>query len=258
MLDRLGLKDLNARSVIISTLLGSSSEEVPASTIVRTAELFGIATGTTRVALTRLAAAGDVTADAGVYKLAQHHLARRQRQLRSLRPSRHEWCGVWLSAVLMGEAREAQLRQKLRDAFRRERFVELREGLWMRPDNIEAENLTPAMSMIEQQCQWLFAEVGPELETSLVELFKLSSWSEYARLLIKEMEQLLPSFLEHDANEFRRGFLLEGAVIRHLNADPLLPQSLLSDDWPGELLRDTYVNYDEHFRKTLEHWNSAG
>ncbi len=251
----LGLTDLNARSVVISTLLGSQYEELPASAIVRTAELFGIAPGTTRVALTRLLAAGDVHSLEGVYTLADHHQARRARQLRSVSPQVKEWTGSWLTAVVMIEGREPHHRLLLREAFRRERFVELRESIWMRPDNIDHGATTPAMHTIEEQCQWMFSEVGPDLETTLLERFAPATWAETADALEQEMLRLMPRLKQHDPQVFRRAFIVEGGVLRHLMSDPLLPEELLDAGWPGQRVRDTYKLYDEHFLDTLTLWN---
>jgi len=251
----LGLKDLNARSVVISTLLGSKFDELPAGTIVRTAELFGIAPGTTRVALTRLAAAGDVESTDGIYVLADHHQARRARQLRSIDPVVKDWKGSWLTAVVMIEGREPHHRLLLREAFRRERFVELRESIWMRPDNIDQQVTTPAMHTIEEQCQWMFSEVGPDLEATLLDRFAPAEWANTADALEAEMLQLMPRLKRHDPEVFRQAFIVEGGVLRHLMSDPLLPDSLLEAGWPGHRVRETYKMYDEHFLETLAIWN---
>ena len=47
------------------------------------------------------------------------------------------------------------------------------------------------------------------------------------------------------------GFELSAAVLRHLQADPLLPAELLPADWPGALLRSTYDGWDARYRATL-------
>ena len=42
--------------------------------------------------------------------------------------------------------------------------------------------------------------------------------------------------------------MLSAAVLRHLQADPLLPDALLPGDWPGPGLRDAYEAYDADFK----------
>ena len=36
--------------------------------------------------------------------------------------------------------------------------------------------------------------------------------------------------------------------------DPLLPQALLPDDWPGGPLRQEYEDYDRAYRTVLRDW----
>ena len=47
-------------------------------------------------------------------------------------------------------------------------------------------------------------------------------------------------------------------MLRHLQADPLLPAELLPRDWPGGLLRATYDEWDARYRATLREWSRAG
>ena len=54
------------------------------------------------------------------------------------------------------------------------------------------------------------------------------------------------------------GFELSAAVLRHLQADPLLPAELLSADWPGAPLRATYDQWDARYRTTLRDWSREG
>jgi phenylacetic acid degradation operon negative regulatory protein len=58
---------LTARSVVASTLLGTSPPRLPVGVLVRAAELFGISEGTTGVAWTRMAAAAELVAVDGPY-----------------------------------------------------------------------------------------------------------------------------------------------------------------------------------------------
>ncbi|HJR38673.1 MAG TPA: PaaX domain-containing protein, C- domain protein, partial [Nocardioidaceae bacterium] len=60
---------LTARSVLASVLLGTEPPWLPTRLLVRTAELFGIADGTARVALSRMLSAGEAVAEDGGYRL---------------------------------------------------------------------------------------------------------------------------------------------------------------------------------------------
>jgi phenylacetic acid degradation operon negative regulatory protein len=38
-------------------------------------------------------------------------------------------------------------------------------------------------------------------------------------------------------------FVTAAAMLRHLLTDPVLPDELLPDDWPGTALREAYTNF---------------
>ena len=82
-------KSLSARSVLLSVLLGSDPPRLPVQLLVRTTELFGISEGTTRTALSRMAAAGEVVAEGGRYALAADRLVARGRRQRTSREASH-------------------------------------------------------------------------------------------------------------------------------------------------------------------------
>ena len=46
-------------------------------------------------------------------------------------------------------------------------------------------------------------------------------------------------------------------MLRHLQADPLLPDALLPADWPGSALRRTYDHWDRRYREVLTTWGRA-
>ena len=53
------------------------------------------------------------------------------------------------------------------------------------------------------------------------------------------------------------GFELSAAVLRHLQADPLLPVELLPDGWPGPELRQAYERWDRRYREVLTIWGAG-
>ncbi len=61
-MDAFGLRPMSARSVVASVLLGSHPPELPVAALVHLCSRFGIAEGTTRVALSRMVAAGELAA----------------------------------------------------------------------------------------------------------------------------------------------------------------------------------------------------
>jgi len=54
------------------------------------------------------------------------------------------------------------------------------------------------------------------------------------------------------------GFELSASVLRHLQADPLLPAELLPAEWPGTALRSDYDGWDARYRATLREWSRTG
>ena len=51
-------------------------------------------------------------------------------------PVTRDWDGTWLTVVVTAVGADARDRSTLRTAMQDSRFGELREGVWMRPDNL--------------------------------------------------------------------------------------------------------------------------
>lgn len=233
---------LTARSVLLSTLLGLDPPVLPVGRLVETAGLFGIAEGTARTALSRMAAAGEVAADDGRYRLTGRLLDRQRRQDEGRRPRMRRWNGRWRLAVITTDRRSAADRAELRAALGRLRLAEWREGVWARPDNLD---LTPA-GLAAAHCSWAVAELeGPPA------LWDVDAWAEEARSLLGELGEA-PTI-----GTLAPGFVLSAAVLRHLAADPLLPPQLLPDHWPGEELRAVYDDWDRSYRALLATWHRS-
>lgn len=49
-------------------------------------------------------------------------------------------------------------------------------------------------------------------------------------------------------------FTVAAAAVRHIMADPLLPDALLEDHWPGHGLRGRYDTYERAYRHLLGVW----
>src|SRR5690349_17950414 len=90
------VRPLTARSVIASTLLGITPPRLPAAALVASGEKFGVAPGTTRVALSRMVDAGELSAgDDATYALAGLLLERHARQEQGRHPRTRAWSGAW-------------------------------------------------------------------------------------------------------------------------------------------------------------------
>lgn len=234
-------KALTARSVLASTLLGLDPPVLPVGRLVATAGLFGIAENTARTALSRMAAAGEVVAEDGRYRLTGRLLDRQRRQEEGRHPRLRRWTGRWRMAVVTTPSRTPAERAELRAALARLRLAEWREGVWLRPDNLD---LSPT-GLSAEHCAWLTADLD-----DAPALWDLDGWAEDARELLAELRDLQPDALAE-------GFVLSAAVLRHLAADPLLPPTLLPRDWPGDELRRTYDDWDRAYRQVLATWHRA-
>ena len=239
-------RPLTARSVLASILLGTRPPELSGQRLVRAGELFGLAEGTTRVALSRMVAAGELTADDGRYRLTGPLLARQQRQELS-RQTPRVWDGTWLVAVVdrTGPRQPAE-RIELRRALGRARLAEWREGVWVRPDNL---------GPIEQHrsCTWLTASLANAAEAPALaaRLWDLGDWAAGANRLRSRMAASIGQLEAGDAAALGPCFLTAAAVVRHLQADPLLPDEVLASTWPGRALRADYNRYEATYQSVL-------
>lgn len=248
---------LTARSVLASVLLGTDPPWLPTPLLLRTAALFGISEGSARTALSRMSSAGEVVGERGGYRLAGRLVARQARQAASRRPEARRWDGTWELLAVEGDgARSAADRAAVRDALRQLRLAELREGLWGRPDNLDPDRSPEARQVADAWCRrWAGAVPDPGPEPG--SLWELDTWVTGAEVLRDEMAQLLPRLEAGDPDELAGGFLTSAAVLRHLQADPLLPPELLPPGWPGAALRRDYDRYDDAYRAVLRAWFAA-
>jgi len=247
---------LTARSVVASTLLGVDPPRLPTRLLVRSGELFGISQGTTRVALSRMVAAGELIAVGDGHELAGHLLERQARQQASRSPTTRSWDGRWAMAVVVGGARASDARAELRHAMAGLRMGELREGVWLRPDNLVGHPAPGLDAVVDAQCQ-RFVSSLPDADGSTPlsgRLWDLPAWKSRADELRTELDAIVGSLERGDTDALAPGFVLSAAVLRHLLADPLLPPELLPDGWSGDALRLDYDRYDDAFKALWRDW----
>lgn len=249
-----GERRLTARSVLASVLLGTDPPRLPTPLLLRTAALFGISEGSARTALSRMSGAGEVVAEGGGYRLVGRLVARQARQTASRRAEVLPWDGTWELVTIDGDrARSAADRAALRDALRALRLAELREGVWARPDNLSPDRSPEARAQADLWCRrWRGAR--PEPAPTPAELWDLAGWARRADALRADMDSLVTGFEAGEAAELAAGFVTSAAVLRHLQADPLLPTELQPPAWPGDALRSAYDRYDAAYRAVLGTW----
>jgi phenylacetic acid degradation operon negative regulatory protein len=233
-----GLRPLTARSAVLSALLGAHPPRLPAAALVRVGALFDIAEGTVRVALSRMVSAGDLTYAGGAYELTDRLRQRQTRQDQSRTPRTRTWRGRWEIAVVTADRRSPADRATFRQTMADLRLAELREGTWLRPDNLSRAH--PAL--VHEQCTLFTGRPEDDPAALAATLWDLTGWSTRAIELLAALD---------DAEGLAGRFMVSAAVLRHLLADPLLPAELLPADWPGAALRDRHERFADAFQRTL-------
>jgi len=249
-------RPLTARSVILSLLLGRASMSAPVALLVRWCGLFGIPEGTARVALTRAVAMGELRADDGRYRIVGRLAERKFEQDVALEPgvAGGPWDGTWKLALVEPARRSAHDRGAFRMAAARLHLVELREGVWGRPDNLGGRSLSPASEqVVAVQCRWWTGARPPADERTLVaDLYRTVEASARGRELLDVLRQATADL--GDASTLADAFVVGAAAAQFLRRDPLLPAELLPDDWPAAELRDAYAAYRRSFGAAVARW----
>lgn len=222
------MRRMTARSVVLSVLLGAHPAWANAGELIRLTADFGIKESTLRVALTRMVSAGDLIRSADGYRLSDRLLARQRRQDDAINPRRRDWDGSWAMLVVTSVGTDAPTRASLRNTLQDKRFGELREGVWMRPDNVVVD-LGP--EVVERVRMLTARDADPP--GLAAKLWDLSGWAVRGRELLDGMA----------AADIPTRFTVAAAVVRHLLTDPVLPDALLPADWPGAALRHSYQDF---------------
>ncbi|BBZ00703.1 hypothetical protein MCHIJ_01400 [Mycolicibacterium chitae] len=223
------LRRMTARSVVLSVLLGAHPAWASAAELIRLTADFGIREQTLRVALTRMVSAGDLVRSADGYRLSDRLLARQRRQDAALSPRTRDWTGEWTTLVITSVGVDPRSRAELRKALQDLRFGELREGLWLRPNNLDAE-LSPRVA---DRVRILRSRDDAPRQLA-GQLWDLPAWAADGARLLDEMAA---------APDVPRRFVIAAAMVRHLLVDPVLPDELLPAEWPGAALRTAYREF---------------
>jgi phenylacetic acid degradation operon negative regulatory protein len=235
------LRTLTARSAILSLLLGSHPPSATGSELVAFGRQVAIKESAVRAALTRMVGAADLHRENGRYTRSERLLERQRRQDEALEVPTGPWDGTWLVAMVVSNGRDRATRLHLRRWMASAHLAELREGVWMRPENL----LWRPDEAVAADLETMRARPAAT-DADLVEhLFAPRTWASVGRELLAKAE----------ASRTPRDRLTAfAAIVRHLTHDPLLPTELLPPDWPGPDLRSTYAAFQDEvvaFRRTL-------
>src|SRR4249919_381758 len=176
------LSRMTARSVVLSVLLGAHPAWATASELIRLTDDFDIREATLRVALTRMVSAGDLVRSEDGYRLSDRLLARQRRQDDAINPQLRSWDGTWTTLVITSVGTDARTRAALRTTLHEYRFGELREGVWLRPDNLD----TALGEDVAERVRVLHTRDDDPVDLAL-KLWDLSSWVRVGYQLVDEM-----------------------------------------------------------------------
>lgn len=218
---------LSARSVALSVLLGAPDGRLPVRDLVASGVMCDISPPTMRVALSRLVGSGELTVDDGVYTLSPHHLARLRAQHDDIAPRLLPWNGQWETVVIVESGRDAGDRARLRHDLTQARLSELREGVWMRPANLDRPPFgDPHTTTLVSHPQ--------EPDRIVESLWDLEAWADRGRALLTASRR-------PDLDAHRLAAV--AALVRHLRTDPALPRELTPPNWPADEMRAAYDDY---------------
>ena len=235
------LRPLTARSAMLSLLLGAHPPSATVSDLVSFGRQVDIKESAVRAALTRMVGSGDLLRDNGTYTLPERLLDRQRRQDEAMQVPTAPWDGSWRAAVVVSSGKDPGSRQHLRRSMLGAHFGELREGVWMRPDNLAwrpGPDIAADLALMSARPE----EDARELAGRL---FGTVAWAGTGHDLLEYADR---------AGTARDRLTAFATIVRHLTRDPLLPVELLPADWPGTALRETY----EAFRdEVVREWRSA-
>ena len=221
------LRPLTARSAILSLLLGAHPPSATVGELVAFGRQVAINDSAVRAALTRMVASGDLHRDNGVYTLSDRLLERQHRQDDAMQVPVGPWDGVWRVAAVVSTGKDQSSRLNLRRSMLAAHFGELREGVWVRPDNL---GWHPPADLAHDLETMRANPDGDPFELT-ERLFEPGRWATVGRALLDHADH---------ADTARDRLTAFATIVRHLTHDPLLPADLLPADWPGAALRDTY------------------
>jgi phenylacetic acid degradation operon negative regulatory protein len=217
--------------------------------------VFGIAEGTARVALSRMLDRGELSGHEGVYELAGAVRNRQRVQDWSLTPRLSEWDGSWRMAMVTRAGRDASDRSALREAMRRLRYAQPRDGIWARPDNLpRVAGLPAAWETADAQCDWWRGRPDGSARDLVNRCFAPDKWATRADRLARRLNAATRMLARPGDTELAHAFEVGAAVLAHVRADPLLPAALLPRAWPGEQLRVAYSDYRDAFGAAVREW----
>jgi len=240
-----GIRPFNARSLVLSVLLGLEPPVLPVRSLVTVGELFDIAAGTMRTALSRMVAAGELSIDDEGYRLQGRLLERKAAQDIGRRRVTGRWDGAWWVAVVAASRRSIADRRAFRTDMANARMGELRADTWIRPANLDGPTADRSLLVVRGRL------TGADPVDLAGRLWPLAALAATAARLGRQLERAQPDLADGRPDALPGAITLAAEVVRFLRADPLLPDELLPSRWPPDDLRLRYRAFDRLVGKAL-------
>jgi phenylacetic acid degradation operon negative regulatory protein len=238
------LDPLNARSIVLSVLLGSHPPQMPVGRILEFTTLFALADGTVRTALSRMVAAGDLVNDDGIYRLAGRLVERQRQQDAGLHDPPDRWDGSWWTVAVVSDRRTMAERREFRSRATGSRLGELRPDLWLRPANIAIATDLPDAVITRGP---LIAGDGRDLVARLWDLGELEHRSEFHLNALDDAATQLETGVDRALAD---AFVALAGAQQFLRVEPQIPAEL-APAGAGTALRSRYAEVVTEFQSQL-------
>jgi phenylacetic acid degradation operon negative regulatory protein len=238
------LEPLNARSIVLSVLLGTHPPQMPVGRILEFTTLFELADGTVRTALSRMVAAGDLVNDSGIYRLAGRLVERQAQQDAGRHDPPSQWDGTWWTVAVVSDRRTMTERREFRTRATGSRLGELRPDLWLRPANIAIATDLPDVVITRGP---LITGSPRELVARLWDLGDLRHRCEIHRNALERAAVQLQTGVDRALAD---AFVALAGAQQFLRVEPQLPTEL-APDVAGATLRSRYAEVVAEFQSQL-------
>ena len=256
-----------AKRLVLSLLSAPSLPEVSIAQLQRWGALFDIDAATMRVTVGRLVRQALLDSEQrGVYRMgpAGRALGAAASGWRNAEARICDWEGDWLFAHVahLGRVNRSALRARER-AFRLGGFAEFASGLWCRPANFreapgETRERLLALGLEPEAILTRVCDTPGIPDRQFLDLWPRrqieGSYRQHLRAMRTSSDRL--GRLTPDAAA-KETLLVGEAVIRQINADPLLPQTLIDTGLRAEMIT-RMIDYDALGRDVWEQFIAAG
>jgi phenylacetic acid degradation operon negative regulatory protein len=239
------VRPFNARSLVLSVLLGLPEPRLASSAPSRLAELFGIAPGTMRTAISRMLAAGELATVDGSYELRGPLLERKAAQDVGRRPAGDAWDRSWWFVTVVTPSRVLAERRRFRTSMANARMGELRPDTWLRPANLAGPAAGPGTIVVRGPL------TGDGDAALTARLWDLDAIAARCIKLLAALDEGVGVLEADGVASLPDAIVLAARVVRFLRAEPLLPRPLTPDGWPADRLRQRYAAYDRAVGRAL-------